>query len=118
MGGIQHPVTRPSVRFAMVKSVAQQDLLARSLPAALTDDSSELSGEMRELLCEMNQWRLVAADLDIMFSSGCSEIRTGSSNPLPSASESLSRDSKGPDGSNLPPSATQSGMLPYIMEKR
>ena len=29
-----------------------------------------------------------------------------------------SRDLKGPDGSNLPPSATQSGMLPYIMEKR
>jgi len=28
----------------------------RGLPAALADDSSELSGEMRELLCEMSQW--------------------------------------------------------------
>jgi len=88
---ILEAVSRPSMRFVMVKSVAQQDLLAlhrvraqlvksrnalcnqlrgllrerggtgaaalkRSLPAALADDSSELSGEMRELLCEMSQW--------------------------------------------------------------
>ena len=30
--------------------------LKRSLPAALADESSELSGEMRELLCEISQW--------------------------------------------------------------
>jgi hypothetical protein len=33
--------------------------LERSLPAALADESSELSGEMRELLSEMSQ---MAAD--------------------------------------------------------
>src|ERR1700724_2793549 len=91
---ILEAVSRPSMRFVMVKSVAQQDLLAlhkvraqlvksrtalcnqlrgllrergvavrvgvaalkRSLPAALTDESSELCGEMRELMSEMSQW--------------------------------------------------------------
>src|SRR6202790_559674 len=91
---ILEAVSRPSMRFVMVKSVAQQDLLAlhkvraqlvknrtalcnqlrgllrergvavrigvaglkRALPAALAYDSDELSGEMRELLSEMNQW--------------------------------------------------------------
>jgi transposase len=91
---ILEAVTRPSMRFVMVKSVAQQDLLAlhrvraqlvksrtalcnqlrgllrergvvmrtgvtalkRNLPAALADESSELSGEMRALLSEMSQW--------------------------------------------------------------
>ena len=30
--------------------------LKRDLPAALADESNELSGEMRELLSEMGQW--------------------------------------------------------------
>ena len=84
---ILEAVTRPSIRFVAVRSVAQQDLLGlhrvraqlvkncaalcnqlrgllrergvavragvaglkRGLPTALADDSSELSGEMREL---------------------------------------------------------------------
>lgn len=91
---ILEAVTRPTMRFVAVKSVAQQDLLAlhrvrsqllknrtalcnqlrgllrergvavragvtalkRALPMILADENSELSGEIRELLCEMSEW--------------------------------------------------------------
>ena len=91
---ILEAVTRPSMRFVSVKTVAQQDLLAlhrvrsqllknrtalcnqlrgtfrergvavrtgvtalkRALPTILTEENSELSGEIRDLLIEMADW--------------------------------------------------------------
>ena len=91
---ILEAVTRPSMRFVAVKSVAQQDLLAlhrvrsqllknrtalcnqlrgllrergvavragvtalkRALPTVLADENGEVSGEIRNLLCEMSEW--------------------------------------------------------------
>jgi transposase len=91
---ILEAMTRPTMRFVAIKSVAQQDMLAlhrvrsqlvktrtalcnqfrgllrergvvvrtgptalkRALPQVLADESNELSGELRDLLCEMSEW--------------------------------------------------------------
>jgi transposase len=91
---ILEAVTRPTMRFVAVKTIAQQDLLAlhrvrslllknrtalcnqlrgllrergiavrtgvtalkRALPTILADENPSLSGEIRDLLCEMSEW--------------------------------------------------------------